>query len=134
MEPISDTRCGSQSGTNPALLRRRSRPGSSGPPIFLLPCIQSSPSAVEEPPRRKADDTTTAAAPRTGMEVRNGQQVPAPNSCTRADSLRGSRWSNRAEQLDSHRSAAATGVHDDEVEEDQKLVGHLQQIYSGLQH
>ena len=65
MEPISDTPCGLQSGTNPALLRCRSRPGSSRPPIFLLPCIQSFPSPtvrVCRPAKGRSNAPETVAA------------------------------------------------------------------------
>ena len=96
MEPIPDSRCGSQSGTNPALLRRRSRPGSSRPPVFLFLCIQSSPSPTVGVCRphefvARADDASFAVAgsdhrqPRSHRHHRRSDQKRPPPRRTAAE-------------------------------------------------
>ena len=55
--------------------------------------------------------------------VTRGRQYeasPTDNSYGKANSIRSTQRGSRSEQLEPHRSAAATGAHDDEVDKDQE--------------
>ena len=55
--------------------------------------------------------------------VTRGRQYeasPTDNSYGKANSIRSTQRGSRSEQLEPHRSAAATGAHDDEMDEDQE--------------